>query len=360
MNSGPGSRQQPPGTVWSEDFEDHGNTANGGAGRYTSSSDFYGGSSDFFGRIRSDEDFYLTDATASNNIHVLTPYIGQNGDYYYAAEDVNDTNPLEGTQDGNPFKDVTFTGIDISNSTGLTFKGLFAVGQTAGCGASNYDGTDSVIVYYNLDGMGEVRALCFNADIECNGTGDFINEPFYYDPNCDGDGGEGTLLTNTFQEFSFSIPDGSSVSLRIRVQVEAGNEEFAFDYFRIDAADIMADLFNFYDADPGAGPANLLAGPVTEYDPMTTSGNSPQTIWVTTAGVNCESTAVPVVVDVNGNPSVTFTALDDLCLNAGVQSGLVGGSPSQGSEAGDMAVYSGPGVTNNMALLLKLTPPHGK
>jgi Putative metal-binding motif/Secretion system C-terminal sorting domain/HYR domain len=39
-------------------------------------------------------------------------------------------------------------------------------------------------------------------------------------------------------------------------------------------------------------------------------------------------------------PAVTFTALADLCVNAGVQAGLGGGLPTGG-------VYSGPGVTDN-------------
>ena len=41
-----------------------------------------------------------------------------------------------------------------------------------------------------------------------------------------------------------------------------------------------ANLFKFYDADPATGTANLLAGPAASYDPMTTSANSPQSIWV--------------------------------------------------------------------------------
>ena len=38
--------------------------------------------------------------------------------------------------------------------------------------------------------------------------------------------------------------------------------------------------------------------------------------------------------------NVTFTALPDLCEDAGIQAGLGGGSPSGG-------VYSGPGVTDD-------------
>ena len=44
---------------------------------------------------------------------------------------------------------------------------------------------------------------------------------------------------------------------------------------------------------------------------------------------------------------MTFTALADLCINAGVQTGLGGGTPPEGSATGDIGVYSGPGVTDD-------------
>ena len=221
-------------TIFTEDFEDHGNTANGGAGRYTSASDFFGGASDYFGRINANEDFYLTNSTSGNNIAVLTPYLGQNGSYFFAGEDLNDAGPLEGIQDGNPFKEISFTGVNIAGATNMCFSGLFAIGQTNPCGSSNYDSTDYIKVYYTLDGGVEVEALCFYADLECNIPADITNEPLYYDPNCDGDGGEGTLLTNTFAEFTFNVAGtGNVLDLRVEVRMDAGSEEVALDYLRI-------------------------------------------------------------------------------------------------------------------------------
>jgi len=46
-------------------------------------------------------------------------------------------------------------------------------------------------------------------------------------------------------------------------------------------------------------------------------------------------------------PFVSFAAPADLSLNAGVQSGLGGGTPAQGTAEGDKGVYSGPGVTDD-------------
>ncbi|NRA92935.1 MAG: hypothetical protein HRU26_09690, partial [Psychroserpens sp.] len=45
-------------------------------------------------------------------------------------------------------------------------------------------------------------------------------------------------------------------------------------------------------------------------------------------------------VEVFALPTVTFTALADLCIDAGVQNGLGGGTPTGG-------VYAGPGVTDD-------------
>ncbi len=46
-------------------------------------------------------------------------------------------------------------------------------------------------------------------------------------------------------------------------------------------------------------------------------------------------------------PTVTFTAPEDLDADAGVQTGLGGGTPAQGTAFGDQGVYSGPGVTDD-------------
>ena len=230
--------------IWTEDFEDHGNSANGGSGRYTSSNDFMdiGADDDYFGRVEgTTSEFWLTDVTSNASIHSVVGYSGWHGDFYYAAEDLDDTGGTVGSPDGLDYKDVTFTGLSIDGGTNLEFKGLFAAGENDGCGASIYDDSDFVEIYYNVDNSGEVLALCFNPDLECNIPDDITNEPLYQDPNCDGDGGEGTLLTAAFAEFGFDIPEGNVLDIRIRVQMDAGSEEFAFDYFRVYSDTPIAD-----------------------------------------------------------------------------------------------------------------------
>ena len=87
--------------VWEEDFEDHGNTANGGAGRYTSNNDFHGGSSDYFGRVEgATDDYFLTNASSGEQINSTVSYTNWSGDFFYAAEDLNDVGGTIGNPDG--------------------------------------------------------------------------------------------------------------------------------------------------------------------------------------------------------------------------------------------------------------------
>ena len=229
-------------TLWQEDFEDHGNSANGGAARYTSNNDFYDSATDddYFGRVDGNTlEYFLTNAGSGFLINTNVVYAGFSGTFYYAAEDLDDTGAPIGTPDGLDEKSITFNAVDVSNGNILTFKGLFARGENSQCAASTYDGTDYIRVYYNLDGGGEILALQFSADIECNIPADVSNEPLHHDPDMDGDGGEGIQLTNNFQEFSFAIPNGNSVIVRLEVHMDAASEEIAFDNFRIEAMNLL-------------------------------------------------------------------------------------------------------------------------
>ena len=224
--------------VWSESFETHGNMTNGGTGNYNSTNDFHegmpGADDDYFGRVQgSTLEYFLTGISSGFTINSNVTYTGWDGDFYYAAEDLDDLGGTIGTPDGLDTKDLTFTGIGISGGTNLEFRGFFAAGENDPCGLSTYDFDDFIEVYYEVDDSGEVLALCFNPDLECNIPNDITNEPLHHDPNCDGDGGEGTLITAAFQEFTFAIPNGTSLDLRIRVHLDAGSEEIAFDHFRL-------------------------------------------------------------------------------------------------------------------------------
>ncbi|WP_298543622.1 T9SS type A sorting domain-containing protein [uncultured Aquimarina sp.] len=88
-----------------------------------------------------------------------------------------------------------------------------------------------------------------------------------------------------------------------------------------------------------AGPGVTDNGDGTTYsfDP-TVAGIGTHTITYTSAGI-CNSDASDTI-EVFDVPTVTFTAPADLCVNAGIQTGLSGGTATGG-------VYSGTGVTDN-------------
>ncbi|MCW5520262.1 HYR domain-containing protein [Aureitalea sp. L0-47] len=89
----------------------------------------------------------------------------------------------------------------------------------------------------------------------------------------------------------------------------------------------------------GAGVTDDGNGMTYSFDPAA-AGAGTTTITYTFSDANgCSDSASDDVV-VFALPTVTFTALADLCLDAGVQAGLGGGTPSGG-------VYSGPGVTDD-------------
>ncbi|WP_044085316.1 T9SS type A sorting domain-containing protein [Lewinella cohaerens] len=76
-----------------------------------------------------------------------------------------------------------------------------------------------------------------------------------------------------------------------------------------------------------------------------TAGLGEHTITYTISG-ECSGMSSGTVT-VYPTPDVSFTALPDLDISAGVQTGLGGGAPAQGTVTGDSGVYSGPGVTDD-------------
>ncbi len=78
--------------------------------------------------------------------------------------------------------------------------------------------------------------------------------------------------------------------------------------------------------------------------PTAGAGVHPVTVTLTNAN-NCTTVVIVNVTVIE--TTATLTAPADLCVNAGVQANLGGGTPSQGTITGDMGVYSGPGVSDN-------------
>ena len=90
----------------------------------------------------------------------------------------------------------------------------------------------------------------------------------------------------------------------------------------------------------GMGVTDDSNGMTYSFDPAS-AGVGTHTITYTFTDVNGCTNSDDDDVEVFAVPTAAFTALADLCLNAGVQTGLGGGTPTGG-------VYSGPGVTDGV------------
>ncbi len=72
---------------------------------------------------------------------------------------------------------------------------------------------------------------------------------------------------------------------------------------RITPVPVPGQTFNFYDADPASGSAQLLSANSTGYGIPAFAANSPVEIWVTADNGNCESPAEKVTVTIFPNPT---------------------------------------------------------
>src|SRR5690606_31052500 len=131
------------------------------------------------------------------------------GTFFWAGEDHDGTFGA-----GNELQTITWTGIDISGKSNISFKGLFAANnlndafENAEIGFSH---TDYVLVEYEIDGGGIQKLIEFRTN---DPTG--VDRAFYDDTDFDGIG-DGVMLTNTFNEFTKTIPvTGSTITLRLK------------------------------------------------------------------------------------------------------------------------------------------------
>ena len=106
---------------------------------------------------------------------------------------------------------------------------------------------------------------------------------------------------------------GNSLIIKLCVKNNAGGEYINFDNIVVTHTPTPPNFY-FYDADPANGNANLLAGPVTSYNPLTTAQNSPQTIWVSQQNANgCQSLATPVTINVISYPQIQLASNNPVC-----------------------------------------------
>ena len=230
--------------LWTEDFETDGNGS-----RYNVAGEFYVGVDDYFGRIYgstleygnpfTNDDIELS---GTNQVAQNGNYTNYNGDFYMAGEDQDNA-----AGDGIDEKILTFS-VDISTGDILNFKGLFGAGNEGGCDPTfGYDVEDYIKVWYSVDGGADVLGLQFLSNVDCTVPGDDSEHDLYNDPNLNGDiNDDGVLMSGAMQEFSFSFPNGNNVDITIETHADSGEEEYAYDFLRIEAQNILGIAENDY------------------------------------------------------------------------------------------------------------------
>lgn len=208
---------------WSDDFEDAGSPSSGS--RTPSTTVLCGGppATAYFNRV------------ATSSISTGSVYTGFSGSKFWASEDI-DKGPTCVNNSIPAHQNITWSSINIAGKSGLSFKGLFAVGTTTafdGFGFVNSGGTsvyDYLIVQYRIDGGAWIDLLRFFPSINNAGNGTLALETT-------GDSiaqGEGAGLTTAAAEFTANIiGTGTTLELQVKMHSNSAAEETLIDYFRL-------------------------------------------------------------------------------------------------------------------------------
>jgi hypothetical protein len=214
---------------WSDTFEDSGAPSSGAR----SSSYDTGGPSVPYSYY-----FLRTDGSNIALQPFLAPettnsYQGIEGTKFWAGEDIDKVG--SGSNDPvDKIQDITWSGINISGKSGLSFKGLFAAN-------SGHEWQDIILfpdsydfleVEYSIDGSAWTLAGGIYA--ETSGSGGYLQKRLRVDTNGDKIG-DGAYLSRTFQEIGWDIAGtGTTLDLRFRVHADGATiQEFAIDNFRL-------------------------------------------------------------------------------------------------------------------------------
>lgn len=204
---------------WTLDFES--------AGGYTTTpTNIIQEYSDYFGR------FQEADISAT--------FTSIQGDYFFAAQDidglfyVNIDDTLAVTLP--VYFDVD--DIDISGQTNIEFK-IYLAEDDDGTN-QDWDLGDYVHIYYDVDNSGSFSNLLW---ISNDGT--TYNTAPLIDTDFDGIG-DGTEITDTFVQFTVSIPTtGSLLDLQIEFNLNGGDEDIAIDNLQLSVAAAITDPTSF-------------------------------------------------------------------------------------------------------------------
>lgn len=199
--------------IFSEDFETDGNgTRYATADANGAIAEFSDGSGDFFTR---------TDGTDIGSFYNVT---GFGGASYFAAMD------LDGEGATLPLT-LSFSGIDISGLTGLSFSVDLAEDDDGS--NEDWDTSDSVLFEYSIDGGAFQKLIA----VESIPDGDNSNAVPAIDTDFDGNG-DGPQITSAFATFTADIAGaGNALDLRVTYSLNSGDEDLSIDNLKIEAGD---------------------------------------------------------------------------------------------------------------------------
>ena len=268
---------------------------------------FSDGSTDYFTR------------TDGSNISGGVSLPGPEGSFFFAGQDVDGEGAV-------PPVALELASANTSGFSNLTVRALFAEDDDGS--NEDWDSSDYLRLQYSTDGGSTfANLICFGGD------GSSFNSEPGIDNDCDGvrDAG-GTSLTDTFTEFTGSIPGTpSSVILRIEAQLNSGDEDFAIDNIRLEGTSgSSTDLaIAATDADKDEGDSGTTAFTFTVDRTGDTSGATDVnynvsgadvdgtdfdggalpsgTVSFTAGQTTSETITVDVVGDATAEPDETFT-----------------------------------------------------
>ncbi|MEO8235637.1 MAG: SprB repeat-containing protein, partial [Flavobacterium sp.] len=211
---------------WSDTFEDAGAPSSGT--RTVSNGEFSCGgppSTSYFKR---------TDPSGISIQNSPFIYSAFQGSKFFAGEDIDKnstcTNGAVATS-----QQVTWT-VSIAGKSGLSFKGLLAASNLGAWQGLDWETSgpnqqDFVVVEYRIDGGAWTKTVAFYSTIPAGNP--TSNPTLNLDTNGD-KVGDGAALTYTFTEYSATIPGtGTTMDIRLNCFANGGNQEFAFDNFRL-------------------------------------------------------------------------------------------------------------------------------
>ena len=161
--------------------------------------------------------------TVTDGANIGTNYsvTGADGTYWLAAQDTDGT--PECTSD---VQTIEYNNIDISSGTNMTLAFIAAEDDD---GSTSQDWDPDTLVYFEID---IDNSSTYTKVFQFAANGATNTEPGV-DSDFDGIV-DGTLLSSIFQEFTFAVPTGNNLDLRITFEkLNAADEDISIDNIRI-------------------------------------------------------------------------------------------------------------------------------